>query len=72
MVTGATECANVIFMAGTDTWLISTIIPMRFISPTTAIPNAERPLERKGPFAESTQGRVQVCVRVMYLAPKLY
>jgi hypothetical protein len=47
-------------------------MPNRFISRTTSSPNEESPSSFGVSVAESAQGTLRLCVRVMYRAPRRY
>ncbi len=48
-----------------ETWLRSTSIPSRFISPTTCSPNGDSPPRTGLSVAESAHGTFLLCVSVM-------
>ncbi len=62
--TGATVVLRAVRMVVAATWLRSTIIPRRFISPTTSRPKALRPPTAGTSVAESAHGVLSLCVSV--------
>ncbi len=64
-ITGASDTRMASTMVSSETWLRSTIMPMRFISRTTSSPNGDRPPHFGASVALSAQVVVFEWVRVM-------
>ncbi|MNR03384.1 hypothetical protein D3C85_1192740 [compost metagenome] len=64
-ITGAVETRMASVMVSSETWLRSTIMPMRFISLTTCSPNGDRPPHLGASVALSAQVVVLEWVSVM-------
>ena len=64
-ITGARLAAIAWRMTSGETWLRSTSMPRRFISPTTATPNGDRPLCFASSVALSAHSVVWLWVSVM-------
>ena len=64
-MTGALVMSSTAAIVASDTWLTSTIMPMRFISATTDRPKSVSPLARGASVDESAQLRLLPCVSVI-------
>ncbi len=64
-MTGALVTRRTSSIVASETWLMSTSMPRRFISRTTSSPNAERPPCSGASVAESAQGVFFEWVSVM-------
>jgi hypothetical protein len=64
-MTGALVSASAIFIVSGETWLRSSIMPIRFISRTIALPKGDMPFSTGSAVAESAQSLWIEWVRVM-------